>query len=464
MMTWHKERKMYVIKKLVSTVLIAALTLPAFASGAQAKAAPSVTGTSAIVIDAETGETLWSKNPNEVREIASMTKIMAAYVVYDAISAGTITMDTQVPVSDWAYRFSHSAVYDNVPFQKDGYYTVSDMLDAFLVYSSCSAGTALAEFLAGSEEAFAEEMNATARDLGIEATFNCSYDEGEMDATNVAKMVYLAIKNHPEMLEVTKKTSFEFDGVTYEASNKLLSGNWGDIGVVDGVKPGWTPNAGLCLAASSVKDGNRTIAVTMNASSVNSRSQDCANLLAYGYDVLEEKQADGYAYAYPHAASVTMNGQELALQAYLVNGNNYVRLRDFANILNGTGAQFSLEYDDTQNIVVAVNGQPYEPGGSEGMVLSTDTSFSKLRQANILIDGATQSVDAYLIDDLNYMKVRDLAALIGCGIEYDYTTGQVVLMPGECAAGTTTNQDTATTEDVTVTYPDVTTDDNTAVV
>ena len=98
------------------------------------------------------------------------------------------------------------------------------------------------------------------------------------------------------------------------------------------------------------------------------------------------------------------------------------------------------------------------------MVLSTDTSFSKLRQANILIDGATQSVNAYLIDDLNYMKVRDIADLIGCGIEYDYTTGQVVLMPGERAAGTTTNQDTATTEDVTVTYPDVTTDDNTAVV
>ena len=431
MMTWHKERKMYVIKKLVSTVLIAALTLPAFASGAQAKATPSVTGTSAIVIDAETGQTLWSKNPNEVREIASMTKIMAAYVVYDAISAGTITMDTQVPVSDWAYRFSHSRVYDNVPFQKDGYYTVSDMLDAFLVYSSCSAGTALAELLAGSEEAFAEEMNATARDLGIEATFNCSYDEGEMDATNVAKMVYLAIKNHPEMLEVTKKTSFEFDGVTYEASNKLLSGNWGDIGVVDGVKPGWTPNAGLCLAASSVKDGNRTIAVTMNASSVNSRSQDCANLLAYGYDVLEEKQADGYAYAYPHAASVTMNGQELALQAYLVNGNNYVRLRDFANILNGTAAQFALEYDQASNSVVVETGKAYRPGGSEGLAVGTEPVFTKLLNPTLRVDGAPYAINAYLIDGFNYMKVRDLAATVGCGIDYNNATGEVVLLPNQ---------------------------------
>lgn len=435
---------MYVLKKIISTVLVAALALPAFAGGAEAASTPSVSGTSALVIDAETGDVMWSKNANQVREIASMTKIMAAYVVYDAIDQGIITMDTQVPVSDWAYRFSHSTVYDNVPFEKDGYYTVSQMLDAFLVYSSCSAGTALAELLAGSEEAFAAQMNAKAAEIGVEGTFYSSYDEGEMDATNVAKLCYLTVKNHPEMLEVTQKTSFTFDGVTYEASNKLLSGNWGDIGIVDGIKPGWTPNAGMCLAATSTKDGHRMIAVTMNASSVYGRASDCANLLAYGYEKLDEQLDAGYNYAYPHTAAVTMNGQALTLQAYLVNGNNYVRLRDFANILNGTGSQFALEYNGATGVIEAVNGGSYEPGGTEGIALSSDTAFTKMSQAPFSVDGIVNSIDAYLIDNLNYMKIRDLADAIGCGIEWNQATGQVELYPLQTADNTATEATEAT--------------------
>ena len=126
-----------------------------------------------------------------------------------------------------------------------------------------------------------------------------------------------------------------------------------------------------------------------------------------------------------------MDGQALALQAYLVNGNNYVRLRDFANILNGTAAQFALEYDQASNSVVVETGLRYRPGGSEGLAVGTEPVFTKLLNPTLRVDGAPYAINAYLIDDFNYMKVRDLAATVGCGIDYNNATGEVVLLPNQ---------------------------------
>ncbi len=418
-------------KKVTSLVLMLALMLSMMPLAAFAAEAPEVTATSAILIDNETGEVLWERNADEKREIASMTKIMVAYLTYEALDEGRITIETKVPISDEVRAFSNNTVYSNLPFDEKKDYTVKEVLDAFMCYSSCAAGPALGELLYGTEEDCVAAMNEKAKEMGLDATFTLTYDDGIMSARTTAKMARAIVQDYPQILECTSQVTFEFGGETYDTTNKLLTGEWGDIGVVDGMKTGTSPNAGFCFAATSSKDSARLVSVVMNAASRGDRFNDSAELLSYGYTLLGEKRAAGYAYAYPHTASVTMDGQALALQAYLVNGNNYVRLRDFANILNGTAAQFALEYDQASNSVVVETGLRYRPGGSEGLAVGTEPVFTKLLNPTLRVDGAPYAINAYLIDDFNYMKVRDLAATVGCGIDYNNATGEVVLLPNQ---------------------------------
>ena len=418
-------------KKVTSLVLMLALMLSMMPLTAFAAEAPEVTATSAILIDNETGEVLWERNADAKREIASMTKIMVAYLTYEALDEGRITFGTKVPISDEVRAFSNNTVYSNLPFDEKKDYTVKEVLDAFMCYSSCAAGPALGELLYGTEEDCVAAMNEKAKEMGLDATFTLTYDDGIMSARTTAKMVRAIVQDYPQILACTSQVTFEFGGKTYNTTNKLLTGEWGDIGVVDGMKTGTSPNAGFCFAATSSKDSARLISVVMNAASRDDRFNDSAELLSYGYTLLGEKRAAGYAYAYPHTASVTMDGQALALQAYLVNGNNYVRLRDFANILNGTAAQFALEYDQASNSVVVETGKAYRPGGSEGLAVGTEPVFTKLLNPTLRVDGAPYAINAYLIDDFNYMKVRDLAATVGCGIDYNNATGEVVLLPNQ---------------------------------
>ena len=418
-------------KKVTSLVLMLALMLSMMPLTAFAAEAPEVTATSAILIDNETGEVLWERNADAKREIASMTKIMVAYLTYEALDEGRITFGTKVPISDEVRAFSNNTVYSNLPFDEEKDYTVEEVLDACMCYSSCAAGPALGELLYGTEEDCVAAMNEKAKEMGLDATFTLTYDDGIMSARTTAKMVRAIVQDYPQILACTSQVTFEFGGKTYNTTNKLLTGEWGDIGVVDGMKTGTSPNAGFCFAATSSKDSARLVSVVMNAASRGDRFNDSAELLSYGYTLLGEKRAAGYAYAYPHTASVTMDGQALALQAYLVNGNNYVRLRDFANILNGTAAQFALEYDQASNSVVVETGKAYRPGGSEGLAVGTEPVFTKLLNPTLRVDGAPYAINAYLIDDFNYMKVRDLAATVGCGIDYNNATGEVVLLPNQ---------------------------------
>lgn len=431
----NKGGRRKTLKKKIMCVLLTIAVLCSVAvpsAPMMAASEPNIKGTSAVIMDAATGEVLWSKDADTVRPVASMTKVMAAYLVFEAVQAGRISMDTQVPVSTYTYYFSRDSVYSNIAFEWDEVYTVEDMLEAFLCYSACAAGPALGELVYGSEEAFVAAMNAKAQEMGINARFDQSYDEGYMSANAMATLSKQVIEECPEILTVTSRASFEFGGETYPSSNSLLGTEDVSIGHVDGLKTGWTPQAGSCMAATATKEGSRLITVTMNAKAVNARYSDSEALLKYGFAMLAERKANGYAYASPNQATVSMNGEQLSMQAYLANGNNYVRLRDFAAILNGTGSQFGLTYDAANGAVVINNGAPYD-GNNSSSIIQGGTVMSQLSQPVLYVDGVAYAIDSYLIDDLNYMKIRDLCAAIGCGIEWDEATGQVVLVPKDTA-------------------------------
>lgn len=415
-------------KQLLAFLLVISLLVPN-AQAAYAATAPKTSGTCGIIMDAATGEVLWQKNADEVREVASMTKVMATYLVLDAVNQGRISLDTPVPISTYAYYFSRDSRYSNIPFELDKVYTVADMVEAFMCYSACAAGPALGELLYGSEAAFVEAMNQRAQAMGIACDFYESYDSGRMSARSMALLAQRIINECPSILDFAGQTTFEFGGKIYPTSNDLLKQSGATIGLVDGLKTGWSPAAGSCMVATAVKDGSRLVTVTMNAPTVNGRITDSAALLQAGFEILDEKKAEGYVYASAHVASVSMNGSALKMHAYVANGNNYVRLRDFAAALNGTGSQFGLDYDSTAQAIVINNGAAYPGILDPNVTAENNTVLTKLQQPVMLVDGQPVAVHSYLIGSLNYMKIRDLAAAVGCGIDWDATTGQVVLLP-----------------------------------
>ena len=428
-------------KKILSLLLVIAILLPT-TQIANAATTPKLSGSSGIIMDAATGEVLWQKNADEVREVASMTKVMATYLVLDAVNQGRISLDTPVPISNYTYYFSRDSRYSNIPFDKDKVYTVADMVEAFMCYSACAAGPALGELLYGSEDAFVEAMNNRAIMMGINATFTESYDSGRMSARSMALLSQKIVNECPSILDFASQKSFEFGGKTYYTSNTLLSYSDPSIGKVDGLKTGWSPAAGSCMAATATKGSSRLITVTMNAPTVNGRITDSAALLSAGFEAIEEKLENGYSYASPHVVTVRLNGETVAMNSYVANGNNYVRLRDFAAVLNGTGSQFSLEYDSGSQAVVINNGAAYQGDLNINVTSGGNTVLTKLQQPVMMVDNAPYAVNTYLIGQLNYMKIRDLAQAVGCGIDWDATTGQVVLVPSE----TTSQTDDSTLE------------------
>ena len=414
-------------KKILSLLLVIAILLPT-TQIANAATTPKLSGSSGIIMD---------------------------YLVLDAVNQGRISLDTPVPISNYTYYFSRDSRYSNIPFDKDKVYTVADMVEAFMCYSACAAGPALGELLYGSEDAFVEAMlQREVVDgllelgpfrgimMGINATFTESYDSGRMSARSMALLSQKIVNECPSILDFASQKTFEFGGKTYYTSNTLLSYSDPSIGKVDGLKTGWSPAAGSCMAATATKGSSRLITVTMNAPTVNGRITDSAALLSAGFEAIEEKLENGYSYASPHVVTVRLNGETVAMNSYVANGNNYVRLRDFAAVLNGTGSQFSLEYDSGSQAVVINNGAAYQGDLNINVTSGGNTVLTKLQQPVMMVDNAPYAVNTYLIGQLNYMKIRDLAQAVGCGIDWDATTGQVVLVPSE----TTSQTDDSTLE------------------
>lgn len=420
-------------KQLLALLLVVSLLVPTV-QPAHAASSPKITGSCGMIMDAATGEVLWQKNADQVREVASMTKVMATYLVLDAVNQGRISLDTPVPISANTYYFSRDSRYSNIPFEKGCVYTVADMVEAFMCYSACAAGPALGELLYGSEEAFVEAMNNRAAMMGITAWFTESYDSGRMSARSMALLAQKIVNECPSILDFASQTMFEFGGRMYPTSNALLHYKDQKIGKVDGLKTGWSPAAGSCMVATATKANSRLITVTMNAPTVNGRITDSAALLRAGFEEIEERLQNGYAYASPEIATVRLNGDTVAMNAYMANGNNYVRLRDFAAVLNGTGSQFGLTYDVGSQAVVINNGAAYQGDLNISVTNDGATVLTKLQQPVMLVDNEPCTVNAYLIGQLNYMKIRDLAQAVGCGIDWDATTEQVVLVPKEWTA------------------------------
>lgn len=237
----------------------------------------------AIAVELNTGRVLYEKDATTPDGIASITKIMTAYMVYEAIDLGKLQLSDQVAISDYAYDLTVNTAVSNVPMDARSY-TVEELLDALMIASANSAAIALAEHIAGSEPAFVDMMQAKLKEWGIgDATLvNASglnneflganiypgsspTDENLMSAYGVAIIAKHLIEDHPEILEVSSKTMATFDGKEIYTYNYMLPDQPYFREGIDGLKTGTTALAGESFVATTTENGLRLITVILNA-------------------------------------------------------------------------------------------------------------------------------------------------------------------------------------------------------
>ena len=239
-----------------------------------------VNSTHALLIDYDTGRVLLSKNPDEVLEPASMTKIMTAYMVVKALNSGRIKPDSLVTISRNARKMEGSDMFLEVGDQV----TVSDLIKGLIVVSGNDAAIALAEFVSGTQEAFAEDMTKAAKEMGCAQTVfkNASGLPQEGHQSTARDLIIMGIRSFedfPKWYEVYKETSFKYRGITQPNRNVLLNGNFG----CDGIKTGHTERAGYGIVVSAVKNGRRLFLVVTGLRSMKERADEAARLLQWGF-------------------------------------------------------------------------------------------------------------------------------------------------------------------------------------
>ncbi len=321
MITKIKDEKMFVLRKIVKnrvvlfacSILMCIGTLcPCFQADAITilrqqiveSAQVDIKSPSAILIEAESGQVLFEKNSDIAMAPASVTKIMTLLLAFEALDKGDFSLEDKVVVSKHAASMGGSQCF----FENGEEQTVEDMIKCIIIASGNDAAVAMAEKIAGSEQAFVDMMNDKAKKIGMKnASFKnaCGLDvEGhKMSARDISIMSRELIVKHPEIFDYstiwmdsiihkTARGESRFDLVN---TNKFLNMYTG----ATGLKTGYTSTAKYCMSATAERDGIQLIAVIMGGETKDIRNDDACKLLDYGYskchkycdsDVIKEKK------------------------------------------------------------------------------------------------------------------------------------------------------------------------------
>ena len=271
-------------------LLSIALTFLALAANAQEyrpiPAPPVIGAKSYLMIDSTTGEALATHQADERLAPASLTKLMTAYVVFDALKRQQISLDDRVTVSEKAWRTGGSRMFIEVGTQV----SVRDLLLGMIVQSGNDASVALAEHVAGDEAVFAQLMNQYAQSLGMASSnFQNSTglpgDSHYSTARDLATLARAIIREFPEYYQWYSVKEFTWNEIKQPNRNNLL---WRDASV-DGMKTGHTDDAGYCLVSSAERDGMRVIAVVLGTGSPGARISGSQALINYGFNFFETR-------------------------------------------------------------------------------------------------------------------------------------------------------------------------------
>ncbi|MBE7376829.1 D-alanyl-D-alanine carboxypeptidase family protein [Pseudomonas lopnurensis] len=294
-------------------VVLALLTLaPAAWAAPIVPSAPQLAAKSYMLLDAASGEVLVEHNGDERLPPASLTKLMTAYIATLEIQKGQISDRDMVNVSEKAWRTGGSRMF----IQVDTQVSVDDLLHGIIIQSGNDASVAMAEHIAGSEEAFADLMNSTAQRLGMSNTHfvnatGLPHPEHYSSAHDMAKLARAIIYEDPAHYAIYAQKEFFWNNIKQPNRNLLL---WRDK-TVDGLKTGHTEEAGYCLVASAVRDGMRLISVVFGTASEQARAAETQKLLTYGFRFFETRTF--YQKGQELAQAQVWKGQQDTLKAGL---------------------------------------------------------------------------------------------------------------------------------------------------
>lgn len=260
---------------------------------------------SAIAIDAKTGQIIYAKDDKQTYPVGSMSKLLTAYILLQAIHKGEITWETRVTPTATEVDISNNTELTNVPLQEGHSYTIRQLYQAMLVGSANAATMLIGNAISGTQTKFIDKMRETAKSLGITDAKIYSANgltakylgdeiypntdenaENEFSVRDMAIISQKLIEKYPEILETTKLTKVDFNDngeiTTVSNTNELLQDN-SNLGI-DGLKTGTSDAAGYCFASTTNKDGHRIITILAGAKDNDARFDQTKNLLNYIYN------------------------------------------------------------------------------------------------------------------------------------------------------------------------------------
>ena len=254
-------------------------------------AAPQLAAKSYVLMDAASGNVLVENNGDQRLPPASLTKLMTAYIATLEIRKGKIGEQDMVPISEHAWRTGGAASGGSTMFLPlNSEAKVDDLLHGVIIQSGNDASIALAEYIAGSEDAFADMMNETAKRLGMNNSHfmnatGLPHPEHYSSAHDMAILARAIINEDQEHYAIYAQKEFVWNNIKQGNRNLLL---WRDK-TVDGLKTGHTAEAGYCLVASAVRDGARMITAVFGTASESARAAETQKLLTYGFRFFESR-------------------------------------------------------------------------------------------------------------------------------------------------------------------------------
>ncbi len=258
----------------------AAAALMLSVTAVQAAGTIETSARQAILLDTTTGAVLFEKNADQPMPPSSMGKIMTVYKVFERLKDGRLSLDDRFVVSEKAWRKQGSKMFVRV----NSRVKVEDLIRGIVVQSGNDASIVVAEGLSGSEGAFAEELNRTAKELGMTNSHFVNSSgwpdpEHRTTARDLAKLSQATIENFPEYYHYYAEKAFTYNGIRQGNRNPALYRNIGS----DGLKTGHTEEAGYGLAASAVRDGRRLILVVNGLPSKKARAIESERMFDWGF-------------------------------------------------------------------------------------------------------------------------------------------------------------------------------------
>ncbi|MBF0294932.1 MAG: D-alanyl-D-alanine carboxypeptidase [Magnetococcales bacterium] len=278
------KRELNDLLGVIAVLVLLLLAGNAMSAPAAEEAPLKVRGTAGVLGDLDSGRILYTQDADVKLSPASLTKVMTLYLIYEALSAGTIQMDTEVLVSENAWRTGGSKTFVKVGDKV----RVEDLVRGIAIQSGNDACIAMAEHLNGSETGFVAQMNARATELGMSNThFTNSTGLPDPEHYTTARDLFLLasalLRKFPQYSHFSQEKQFTYNNIKQQNRNNLL---WRDP-IITGLKTGHTKEAGYCLIATSDKDGQRLGAVVMGATQRKHREDDALRLIHYGNRMYE---------------------------------------------------------------------------------------------------------------------------------------------------------------------------------